>query len=89
MSRQSQYSQEYRERVAQEAITSKDIKATALKYELPRSRLYGWVRSFKNKDIYAEQKALRQYKKALEDRELQIKALKALLKKTTLTLVED
>jgi len=85
----SSHSKEFREKVAKEAIESRNTKATAEKYELKPSTVYCWVKVFKNKDITQNQKPLSQMKKELDEKDLEIKILKELLKKTTQILIKD
>jgi transposase-like protein len=85
----SSHSREFREKVALEAIESENIRATASKYELKPTTVYGWVKVFKNKDILKRNKTLSQMQKDLDEKDLEIRILKELLKKTTLTLIKD
>jgi transposase-like protein len=83
------YPKEFRERVTLEAIESGNIKATSAKYEIKPTTLYSWVKAFNNKDIIKRNKTLTQMQKELDEKDLEIRILKELLKKTTLTLIKD
>ena len=85
----SSHSKEFREKVALEAIESDNVRATASKYDLRPTTVYGWVKAFKNKDIIKRNKTLTQMQKELDEKDLEIRILKELLKKTTLTLIKD
>ena len=85
----SSYSKEFREKVAKEAIESHNSRATAKKYELKVTTVYGWVKSFKNKDLGQDKRTIFQLRKELQEKELENKILKELLKKTTQTLIKD
>lgn len=85
----SSYSKEFRAKIAKEAIESQNAKATAEKYELKPTTVYSWVKSFKGKDLVESTKTLSQMQKELNEKDLEIKILKELLKKTTQTLIKD
>lgn len=89
MKGKSEYTKEYRQKIAQEAIESNNAKATAEKYKLKPTTVYSWVKAYKNKDVTESKKSISQLKKELDDKDLEIKILKELLKKTTQTLIKD
>lgn len=85
----SSHPKEFREKVAQEAIESGNQRATAEKYDLKPSIVYGWVRTLQSKDKNQAKKNINQLQKELEEKDLEIRVLKELLKKTTQTLIKD
>lgn len=85
----SNHSSDYRNKVAQEAIESGNMKATASKYSLPATTVYSWVQVLKNKNLTQNKKTISQFQKEIDEKDLEIKILKELLKKTTQTLIKD
>lgn len=85
----STHTREFREKVAQEAIESGNQRATAEKYDLKPSIVYGWVRTLQSKDKNQTKRNISQLQKELAEKELENKVLRELLKKTTQTLIKD
>ena len=71
MKGKSKYSTEMREKIASEAIATNQVKAVADRYEIDVSLVYGWVKTFKNKDITAKNKSIRDYEKELREKDLE------------------
>lgn len=89
MKGRSKHSKEFREKIAQEAITTSNTKSVADKYSLNPQTVYSWVKTFKNKEKNQAKKTIKQLEQELADKELENKILKELLKKTTQTLIKD
>lgn len=89
MARKSEYTREQREQIVQEAQEVGNIRAVAEKHELNVRTVYGWVKAFKNKEKHHHRKSLRQLEKELAEKDLEVRVLKELLKKTTQTLIKD
>ncbi len=89
MKGKSNFTQEQREKITAEALEIGKIKIVADRYQIPVTLLYGWVKALKNKKIRESKKSDRDFEKELAERDLEIKILRELLKKTTQTLIKD
>lgn len=85
----SNHSKELREKIAREAIETGNFKAVAERYSVKLSLLYAWAKSYRNREISAKNKSIRDYEKELREKDLEIKILQELLKKTTNVLIKE
>lgn len=89
MKGKTQFSREFREKMAKEAIESGNTAATAKKNNLDVRNLYSWVKSYKNRGLDLERKSTKKLLKELEESRMEIAILRELLKKTTNVLIQD
>lgn len=89
MEEKTRYSIEQREQIVQEAKEVGNIREVAEKHGLNVHTVYGWVKAFKNKEKNQHRKSLRHLEKELSEKDLEVRILKELLKKTTQTLIKD
>lgn len=89
MKGESSHSRDMREKIAKEAIETGNTRAVADRYKIEPALLYGWVKTFRNKEITAKNKSIRDYEKELREKDLEIKILQELLKKTTNVLIKE
>ena len=92
----TKYTTEKKDQVLAEVEEVKCISVVGRKYGITPSTIHGWIKqrkkkielqpNAKNKDLTKEIKNL---KKNLDDRDLEIAILKDLLKKTTHVLIKD
>lgn len=85
----SSHSKEMREKIAREAVETGNFKAVAERYNVKLPLLYGWAKSYRNRDINAKNKSIRDHEKELREKDLEIKILQELLKKTTNVLIKE
>lgn len=89
MEKTIKFNHEQKDKIAQEAIDSKNQKAVAIKYGVSAGLLYSWVRNLRNKSTNISKRNVRQQQQRIDDLELEVKVLKELLKKTTQTLIKE
>jgi transposase-like protein len=85
----SNYTIEFREKVAQEAIDTRNAISVAAKYDLDVKHVYGWVKTLKNKKAANSTKTVKDYEEILRKKDLEIRILQELLKKTTNVLIKE
>ena len=85
----SNYTKEQREKIAKEAIDVGKVKAVAERYNVDPTLVYGWVKTLRDKNIQQKNKSARDYEQELRKKDLEIKILQELLKKTTNVLIKD
>lgn len=85
----TQHSKEFKQKLIQECLETGNCSAVAKKHEVKTTTLYSWVRAHKNKELFSKNKSIKQYQKELEEKELEIKILQELLKKTTNVLIKE
>ena len=68
-------------------ISNLRLEASKLGFKIISSKLS--TQSFKNKDLGQDKRTIFQLRKELQEKELENKILKELLKKTTQTLIKD
>lgn len=83
------YSKELKEKVLREAKETGNIALVADKYKINCTTVYGWIKTEKNREKNQTKKSFTALRKELEEKELENKILKELLKKTTATLIKD
>ena len=83
------YSVEEKERIVAEGKECRSYVAVAKKYEVPITTVYNWVKKLNHKDKTKSGRSMRILEKLLGDKDLEIKVLKELLKKTTLHFLKD
>jgi transposase len=83
------YSTDFKKKIMEEVSSTGNVGAVAKKYKIPPTTVYSWNYRKKTNKKLVKDKEHRNYKNELAEKDLEIKILKELLKKTTLTLIKD
>lgn len=79
---QSRFSSEFKDQVVKEVMEVGVVATVAAKHGVSSKTIHNWLRSRKNGDQINQLSQVRDLQKKLKDADLEIRVLKALLKKT-------
>lgn len=82
MARGKSYSLEEKQQILREVEDTGNVLVVARKHNIPQSTIHSWIRSSNRSELRKREVSVRQLKKQLLDKDLEIKILKDLLKKT-------
>ena len=82
MRRGRSYSPEERSQILKEVKDTSNVVVVARKHNIPRSTIHTWLQKTKHSKSTHQDTSLQQLKKQMADKDLEIRILKDLLKKT-------
>jgi transposase-like protein len=83
------YSLEEKNQIIKEVKETGNISLVAQKHKVPSSTVHSWLKSLENKEINLSKKTLKNLEKQLADKDLEIRILRDLLKKTSQAWLRD